>query len=152
MKTKKMLFTMLIVLLSLSIFAQSETYYFSKVVHGSVDEITEKVKTTLKKYEFGVITEIDMQEKLKEKLENIEFQPYNILGVCNPNFAYKSIQEEENIGLFLPCKVLIKQIDEQKVEVVMIDPTVFMNMFNNEELLKIASEVKSRFIKALDEL
>jgi uncharacterized protein (DUF302 family) len=93
--------------------AQEATeYYFSKTIKGSFEEVTQKVKEVLKIEGFGVITEIDMDEKLKEKLDDVELRPYKILGVCNPGYAYQTIQIEENIGLFLPCKVLVKDIGD----------------------------------------
>ncbi len=126
-----------------------ESYYISKTVNSSFEETTSKVKAALKDQEFGIITEIEMHDKLAEKIEDIEFKPYRILGACNPSFAYQTLQAEENIGLFLPCKVLVKYIDENTTEVVMVNPSVLMKMLGNKDLMNVADEVTIRFKKAL---
>ena len=131
---------------------EQETFYFSKTVEGSYEEITQKTKTVLKEQGFGVITEIDMDVKLKEKLPNIEMKPYMILGVCNPSFAYKTLRVEENIGVFLPCKDVIKDIGNGKIEVVIVNPTALMGMLNKPELATIANEVSEKFQNALRNL
>ena len=127
-------------------------YYFSKTVEGTFEEVTAKTKAELKKQGFGVITEIDMDAKLKEKLDDVDLRPYKILGVCNPAYAWKTIQVEENIGLFLPCKVLVKDLGGGKVEVVMVDPAALMGMLGNEELVKIAEKVSDKFRTALNSI
>ncbi len=106
----------------------------------------------MKKEGFGVITEIDMEAKLKEKLDDVDLPPYRILGVCSPSFAYQTIQVEENIGLFLPCKTLIKDVGNGKIEVVMVNPSALMSMLEKEELKKIADEVLKKFLIALDNI
>jgi uncharacterized protein (DUF302 family) len=128
------------------------SYYFSKLVNYSFEEATKKVKESLKEQEFGIITEIDMDKKLSEKLDDIDVKPYRILGACNPMFAYKTLQIEENIGLFLPCKVLIKQVDVNSTEIVMVNPSALMQMLGNDELVLIAEEVTERFRMALEAL
>lgn len=147
-------FVLLILSLSInSIMAQeTESYYFSKTLKGSFEEVTTKAKSALKEQGFGVVTEIDMDATLKEKLDDVEMRPYKILGVCNPKFAYQTIQEEENIGLFLPCKVLIKDLGEGKVEVVMVNPTVLMQMLGNKDLVEVAKKVTAKFETALSEI
>lgn len=133
--------------------AQEATeYYMSKTVNLSFEETTLIVKDALKKQGFGVITEIEMDEKLKEKIPEADIKPYRILGVCNPKFAYETIKVEENIGLFLPCKVLIKQIDAYKTEVVMVNPSVLMGMLENNSLTEVADKVTQRFKKALADI
>lgn len=130
--------------------AQNDDYYFSKEVNGSFEEVTSKVKSSLKEQGFGIITEIEMDKTLKEKLDGVEMKPYRILGACNPKYAYETLQAEENIGLFLPCKVLIKQIDENRSEVVMVNPSALMKMLGNEDLIPIADDVTERFKEALN--
>jgi uncharacterized protein (DUF302 family) len=110
------------------------------------------VKESLKEQEFGIMTEIDMDKKLSEKLDNIDVKYYRILGACNPEFAYKTMQIEENIGLFLPCKVLIKQVNENSTEIVMVNPSALMQMLGNDQLVVVAEEVTERFRKALEAL
>ncbi len=131
---------------------QGQKYYFSKTIKGSFDEVTAKTKAVLKDEGFGVITEIDMDAKLKEKLPDVDLKPYKILGVCNPGFAWKTIQIEENIGLFLPCKVLVKDLGNGQVEVVMVKPSALMGTLGNKELDEIAAKVEAKFKTALENL
>ena len=144
----------LILLISIqSLSAQeNENFYFSKTVEGTFEEVTNKTKALLKEQGFGVITEIDMDVTLKEKLQDIELKPYKILGICNPSIAYKTLQVEENIGVFLPCKAIIKDIGNGKIEVVIVNPAALMGMLNKAELLTIANEVSEKFQKALNGL
>jgi uncharacterized protein (DUF302 family) len=131
---------------------EQEHFYFTKTVNGSFDEVTNRMKSLLKEQGFGIITEIDMDLTLKEKLNDIEMRPYKILGVCNPSFAYKTLQIEENIGVFLPCKAIVKDIGKGKIEVVVVNPAALMGMLNKPELVSIANEVSDKFQKALDKL
>ena len=117
-----------------------EGLYFKKTVTGNFSEIVEKVKDNLKDQGFSVITEIDMDKKLNEKL-NTDVKPYKILGACNPGYAFKTLQIDDNIGVFLPCKVIVKQLEGNEVEVVSVNPAEMMRMMNNEELTKVAEEV-----------
>ena len=131
---------------------EQQKFYFNKTVIGSFDEVTNKVKSLLKEQGFGVITEIDMDVTLMEKLPNVSLKPYKILGVCNPSFAHQSLQIEENIGIFLPRKTLIKDLGDGQIEVVIVDPAALMGMLKNEELLNIANEVSIKFQLVLDSL
>jgi uncharacterized protein (DUF302 family) len=151
----KQFFTTLIAifLFSVSGFSQDENaYFFSKIVESSFEETLQNTKAALKEYGFGIITEIEMDKTLKEKLNNVEMKRYQILGACNPKYAYETLQVEENIGLFLPCKVLVKEIDENQTEVVMVNPTELMRMLGNEDLLNVAETVTERFERALREI
>jgi uncharacterized protein (DUF302 family) len=132
--------------------AQAKDYYFSRTVDLSFEETLESTKASLKDQGFGIITEIEMDKTLKEKLENVDMKRYTILGACNPKYAYQTLQEENNIGLFLPCKVLVKEIGEGATEVVMVNPTVLMQMLGNKELEEIAREVTERFERALNDI
>ena len=150
--THKTIITTLIALFFMvtGIAQTDEGYYISKTINYSFEEATKKVKLALKEQEFGVITEIEMHEKLAEK--DFEIKPYRILGVCNPKFAYQTLQAEENIGLFLPCKALVKYIDENTTEIVMVNPSSLMKMLGNEDLITVADKVTVRFKKALNSL
>ncbi|MDA3820845.1 MAG: DUF302 domain-containing protein [Candidatus Delongbacteria bacterium] len=130
----------------------SEKYYFSKTVEGDFEEVTTKVKAALKEEGFSVVTEIDMAKALTEKLDEVNMQPYRILGVCNAQYAYATIQEEENIGVFLPCKLIIKQVSDNKTEVIAVNPEKLMKMLGNENLDSIAGEVSAKFKKVLKQL
>ncbi len=125
--------------------------FFTKQVKGSMEEVYQKVVDALKIEKFGVITEIDMAKTLNEKL-GVDMKPYKILGVCNPGFAYEAIQAEPNIGVFLPCKVILKQLDENTIEVVSINPESMMKMLENEKLNETAESVGKKLEKVILEL
>ena len=150
-KLKVLIFVLSSFLISNELFAQETDLFFKKTVTGEFSQVLEKVKTEFKNVGFGVITDIDMDQKLEEKLD-VDLQPYKILGVCNPGFAYKALQVEPNIGVFLPCKVIIKQLEGNNVEVVSSNPAVLMNMLNNEELTKLADEVSIKIKSAIEKI
>ena len=125
--------------------------FFTKQVKGSMEEVYQKVVEALKVEKFGVITEIDMAKTLNEKL-GVDMKPYKILGVCNPGFAYEAIKSEPNIGVFLPCKVILKQLDENTIEVVSINPESMMKMLENEKLNETAESVGEKLKKVILEL
>lgn len=125
--------------------------YFKKILKGSFSEVTEKTISGFQAIGFGLITEIDMDKKLHEKLD-VKVKPYKILGICNPGFAYKALQLEPDIGVFLPCKVIVKEINESESEVVAMDPSLVMNMLNNKELSLLATEVTNKIKSAVDNL
>ena len=153
MKKVELFFIALLFFTFQTISAQdTESMYFSKTVEGSFEEVTENVKSVLKEQGFGVITEVDMDKTLKEKLDNVTMKPYKILGVCNPSFAYKSLTIEENIGVFLPCKAIVKEIESNKIEVVIVNPAALMALINKEGLDVIAEEVSKKFQTALEKL
>jgi uncharacterized protein (DUF302 family) len=128
---------------------ENENFYFLKTVEGSFEDVTQKVKSALKDQGFGVVTEIDMEIKINEKLPDANMKPYKILGVCNPFFAYKTLQIEENIGVFLPCKAIVKDLGNGTIEVVIVNPAALMGMLNKPELTSIAEEVSQKFKDAL---
>lgn len=126
---------------SLSLSAQDkESMYFTASVEGTIETVEPTLRSELEKEKFGVITEIDMAKTLKEKID-ADIMPYKILGVCNAKFAYKAMQAEENIGVFLPCKVILKQVDKNTVEVVAVNPVSMMKMIGNKDLDGTADEV-----------
>jgi uncharacterized protein (DUF302 family) len=125
--------------------------FFSKKVKGTMEEVNQKVVDALKAEKFGVITEVDMSGTLKEKL-NVDIQPYKILGVCNPGYAYEALQAEPNIGVFLPCKVILKQVDEGTVEVVSINPKSMMEILHNDKLDETANAVGEKLENVINSL
>lgn len=125
-------------------------YGFLKKVYLSFDDALVKVKDELEKEGFGILTKIDVQEKFKEKL-NIDFPKYQILGACNPKMAHRSISTEWNIGLLLPCNVIIYE-KEGNVWVGIIRPTQAMGMIEGEELRKVAIEVETKLKNVFDKL
>lgn len=108
------------------------------------------VKKTLQEHKFGVLTTIDIKEKLKEKLD-IDFKKYVILGACNPAMAHKALKMEENIDLLLPCNVIVYEKEENSV-IGVIRPSVAMNMVNNKELKNIAQEVENLLKETFDKI
>lgn len=126
-------------------------YYFSKSIHKSYDEAHAYVEQKLKDHGLGIVTELEMHKKFKEKL-NINFRPYKILGACSPKHAYKAVSVEEHIGLMLPCNVVIQDKGENQVEVSVIDPIASMQSVDNPLLKDTAREIQDmlkKFIKSL---
>jgi len=119
------------------------SYYFSKKIEGSFDKVLERVISSLKSEGFGVLTEIDVKETLKKKLD-LDFRNYRILGACNPPFAYKALQAEDKIGTMLPCNVIVQEISEGEVEVAAVDPVASMKAVENQALLEIAKQVQEK--------
>jgi len=119
------------------------SYYFSKKIKESFEEVIEEVNAALKKEGFGILTEIDVKETLKKKLD-VEFHKYKILGACNPSFAYKALQAEDKIGIMLPCNVIVQEISEGYVEVAAVDPIASMKAIENPDLLEIAEQVREK--------
>lgn len=128
------------------------SYYFSKVLIGrNFDEAIEQVTAELKKEGFGVLTEIDVKETLKNKID-VDFKKYKILGACNPHFAYKALQSEDKIGVLLPCNVVVEEHDNGEIEVSAVDPIASMGTVENEALGGLASEVQQKLIKVIQNL
>ncbi len=117
-------------------------YGFIKEVEISLEEAVRKVTEELKKEGFGILTKIDVQDKFREKL-GIEFKKYVILGACYPSSAYKAILSEENIGLMLPCNVIVYEKGNKTI-ISIIKPTVAMGMIDNEELREIAEKIEKK--------
>ena len=125
------------------------SYYFGKLVDYSFDEAIDKTVSTLKERGFGVLTEIDVQATLKEKLD-VDFRKYRILGACNPPFAHKALLAEDKIGLMLPCNVVVQETSDGKVEISAVDPIASMQAVENSSLGEIANEVRDRLKEVVD--
>ena len=126
-------------------------YYFSKVLDMSFDDAVQKVMDELKKEGFGILTDIDVKQTLKKKLD-VDFRPYRILGACNPPFAYKALQAEDKIGTMLPCNVIVQETGDKKVEVAAIDPIASMQAVENQNLGEVAEEVQSKLKTVINNL
>ena len=126
-------------------------YYFNKTLKTSFDEAIAKVTEALKKEGFGVLTEIDVKETLKKKL-NVDFRKYRILGACNPPYAYKALQAEDKIGLMLPCNVIVQELPGGKVEVAAIDPVASMAAIDNPKLREVGEQVRAKLKVVIDNL
>jgi len=125
------------------------SYYIAKTVDYNFNKVVEKVTSELKKEGFGVISEINIQDKLKEKL-GVDFKKYLILGACNPPFAYEALQKEDKIGTMLPCNVIIQEHSKNQVEVAAIDPVASMQAVNNPLLADMGKKIKSKLQKVID--
>ncbi len=126
-------------------------YGFSKTLDLPYSAAIEKVTEELQKDGFGILTEIDVKETLKKKLD-VNFKPYKILGACNPPFAHKALQAEEQIGLMLPCNVIVYENDEGETTVAAIDPMASMQAVENPNLGEIADQVQSRLKSVIERL
>jgi len=127
------------------------SYYFSKILDLPFDEAVARVTGELKKEGFGILTEIDVKETLKKKLD-VDFKKYRILGACNPPFAYKALQEEDKVGLMLPCNVVVQEISDGKIEVAAIDPVASMQAIENPKLWDVAEQVRAKLKTVIDSL
>lgn len=127
------------------------SYYFNKTLKASFEEAITKVTDELKKEGFGILTEIDVKETLKKKLD-VDFKKYKILGACNPPFAYEALKAEDKIGTMLPCNVIVIEQAPGEVEVAAIDPIASMQAINNPNLSRVAVEVQSKLRKVVESL
>ena len=125
-------------------------YGFTKEIDTPFEETVDNATTELKKEGFGILTQINITEKFAEKL-GIDFKKYIILGACNPPSAHKAILVEENIGLMLPCNVIIYE-RQNKIVVSIIKPTMAMKMIGNVELEQIASTIEKKLKKVFDSI
>jgi len=119
------------------------SYHITTTFNGTFEEAIEKVTAELKKEGFGVLTEIDIKETLKEKLD-VDFKKYRILGACNPNMAYQALQKEDKIGTMLPCNVIVEEHEDGTVEISAVDPIASMQAVENEDLAEIATQVRDQ--------
>ncbi|WP_018613987.1 DUF302 domain-containing protein [Segetibacter koreensis] len=127
------------------------SYNISKKMDGTFDEVIKKVTEELKKEGFEIISEIDLKDKFKEKL-NVDFRNYKILGACNPALAYKAIEQEDKIGTMLPCNILVQEHETGGVEVSAINPLESMGAVNNANLQSIAAEVSGKLKMVIERL
>jgi uncharacterized protein (DUF302 family) len=127
------------------------SYYFSKTVDMSFEKAMSRVIEELKREGFGILTEIDVKETLHRKLD-VVFPEYTILGACNPPFAYRALQAEPRIGLMLPCNVIVREVEDGKIEVSAVDPLASMQSIQNKELQAIAGEIQLKLKKAVEQL
>jgi uncharacterized protein (DUF302 family) len=127
------------------------TYYFEKEIALNFEDAIIRVTEELKKEGFGVLTEIDVKATLKKKLD-VDFRDYRILGACNPPFAYQALQAEPQIGLMLPCNVVVQEGENGKTLVSAIDPIASMQAVENPSLGEVAEQVRSKLQKVIENL
>jgi len=126
-------------------------YAFSTVLDASYEEAISKVTDALKKEGFGVLTEIDVKATLKKKLDK-DFRKYVILGACNPPYAHRSLQADLDVGLLLPCNVIVYETDDQKAYISAINPVSALEVIKSEELRKIAEEVSAKLKRVIHDV
>jgi uncharacterized protein (DUF302 family) len=127
------------------------SYYISKTIRSGFDEAIEIVDKALQAEGFGLISTINISEKLKEKL-GVDYKKYTILGACNPAFAYKALQMEDKIGVMLPCNVIVQEQGEGIIEVSAVDPQQSMQAVKNQELGAMAGEIRDMLARAIKSL
>ncbi|MDB4402885.1 DUF302 domain-containing protein, partial [Algibacter sp.] len=128
------------------------SYYFNKVLKGkSFNDAIDLVTAELKKEGFGILTEIDVKETLKSKID-VDFKKYKILGACNPHFAYEALQSEDKIGVLLPCNVIVQEHENGAVEISAVNPMASMSAVQNKTLGELASKVQLKLIKVINSL
>lgn len=127
-------------------------YGLKRTVNLTPDEADKKVREELQKEGFGVLTEIDVRATLKQKL-GVDFRPYRILGACNPQLAHQALSAETDIGLLLPCNVVVYEGDEEETSVVgILDPGVQLGVTGRDDINHLADEVRTRLSRVLDAL
>ena len=120
------------------------SYYFSKILKNkSFNKAIELTTNELKKEGFGVLTQISIDETIKNKID-VDFKKYTILGACNPQFAYEALKREDKIGVFLPCNVIVEEHENGDVEVSAVDPIASMISVKNNTLGELALEIQSK--------
>jgi uncharacterized protein (DUF302 family) len=127
------------------------SYNNSKQVSTSFEDTIIKVTEELKNEGFGVLTEIDVKETLKKKLD-VDFRKYRILGACNPPLAFKALSTEENIGVMLPCNVIVQEFENGSVRVSAVNPMEAMKAVENPNLEEVANTVSEKLVKVLNNL
>lgn len=126
--------------------SQEQAIGFSVELNDEFESVKEKVIEALKVEGFGILTEIDVKATLKKKLD-VEFQPYQILGACNPPLAYEALKIAPHVGLLLPCNVIVNQLNDDTVDVSFIDPVLMMEVASEPALRPVAEDAKSRLLR-----
>ena len=126
-------------------------YSFSTVLSGNLEEIEKNLISALKEEGFGVLTEINVQATMKEKL-GIDKLPYKILGACNPVLANQAIDAEPDIGLLLPCNVVIREQEDGAIRIAFMDPNAVLSLVERDDVQELAGEVRDRLLRVRDQM
>ncbi len=126
-------------------------YGFNVTVKGNMEQVIKKVTEALQTEGFGILTEIDVQATLKKKL-NIDHKPYRILGACNPGYAHQALSAEPDIGLLLPCNVVVRETDNGAIDVGFMDPEAVLGLVKSDAVRKIGKEVRTKLERVRDAL
>jgi uncharacterized protein (DUF302 family) len=126
-------------------------YYFSKTIKATFEDAVQRTTDALKAEGFGIISEINLHDKFREKL-GVDFKKYRILGACNPGYAYKALQAEDKIGTMLPCNVLVIDKENGETEVAAVNPIASMMAIQNPSLGPIAGDITEKLKKVIDAL
>lgn len=126
-------------------------YYISKKIDATFEQAIDRIKESLENEGFSVLSEINIHDKLKEKLD-VTIRRYTILGACNAAYAYKALQNEDKIGTMLPCNVIVQELKKNEIEVAAVDPVASMMAIENPKLAKIAGEIKLKLERVIESL
>ena len=126
-------------------------YALSTVLNTSYEDAISKVTDALKEEGFGVLTEIDVKSTLKKKLD-VDFRKYMILGVCNPPYAFRTLQTDLGVGLLLPCNVIVYETDDKKAYISALNPVSALEVIKSKELRKIAVEVSEKLKRVVEKV
>ena len=126
-------------------------YTIKKEIDEPMDQVINRLQEDLSEEGFGVLTEIDLKETFKNKLDK-DFKKYKIMGACNPNFAYEGFQSEDDLGLLLPCNFVVYENDNNKTTVAAIDPVKLLSLSENNEINELGKKIKQRFEKVINNL
>ena len=127
------------------------SYYISSTTSGPFEDVIDRTTAALAEEGFGVLTDIDIKATLKKKLD-VDFRNYRILGACNPPFAHQALLAESHIGTMLPCNVIVQEHENGDIEVSAVDPEASMMGVENDDLAKIAGEVRTRLERAVNKI
>jgi uncharacterized protein (DUF302 family) len=127
------------------------SYYFSKTLSIGFNEAVRRSIEGLKNEGFGIITEIDLKETFKKKID-VDFRNYCILGACNPTLAYDALKLEDKVGIMLPCNVVVQDIGGGRIEVAAIDPVASMQAIDNTRLKQAAEQVGAKLRQFIEKL